>query len=260
MSSVRPVAALTEITAARIGPAHGAYTNPSAAPTVSPLQNPSPVDLGPKRASRESGASSRAASAGTSSATPAPARTTIARSRVASLPRPTRWTTSARPTIVTVNVVASPMTMPTGRRRPPVAPAASRAGRTGTTQGLTAVAAPATKAKRASSSIPLGFRPAPERERYASAADGGHRPLRLHEPGLVDAMLELLAVHRVANDLLEVVVGRAGAQWPAQVGFAQAEQARAQPPVGGQPDAVAVATERLGDRVDEPDPAAAVGE
>ena len=78
---------------------------------------------------------------------------------------------------------------------------------------------------------------------------------RLHEAGLVDPVLELLAPHGVADDLLEVVVGRAGAQRRAQVGLADAEQAGAQLAVGGQADAVAVAAERLGDRVDEPDAA-----
>src|SRR3954453_5884529 len=37
--------------------------------------------------------------------------------------------------------------MPSGRRRPPVAPALSSAGSTGSTQGLSAVPAPAMKAK-----------------------------------------------------------------------------------------------------------------
>ena len=46
-ATVDPDAALTEITAARIGPAHGAYTNPSAAPTSSPLAKPWPPLRGP---------------------------------------------------------------------------------------------------------------------------------------------------------------------------------------------------------------------
>jgi hypothetical protein len=61
--------------------------------------------------------------------------------------------TLARPTIVTVKVSARPRTIPTGRRRPPVAPALSSAGRTGSTQGLSAVPAPATNAKTTSSAI-----------------------------------------------------------------------------------------------------------
>ena len=52
------------MTAARIGPAHGAHTNPSAAPTPSPDQKPSPRVFGPKRASRESGAWTRCAEPG----------------------------------------------------------------------------------------------------------------------------------------------------------------------------------------------------
>ena len=55
------------------------------------------------------------------------------------------------------------------------------------------------------------------------------------------------------------VVG-AVAQRAAQVGLVDAEQAGAQLALGGQADAVAVAAERLGDRVDEADLAGAVGE
>ncbi len=57
--------------------------------------------------------------------------------------------------IVIVKVVASPITIPTGRRRPPVALADSRAGRTGSTHGLSAVPAPATTAN----SIRISMRP-----------------------------------------------------------------------------------------------------
>src|SRR4051794_6979697 len=92
------------------------------------------------------------------------------------------------------------------------------------------------------------------------AADLRHRARRLDEARVVDVVLELLAPHRVADDLLEVVVGGAGPQRAPQVGLVQREQAGSQPPVGGQPDAVAVAAERLRDRVDEPDAAASVGE
>ena len=65
-------------------------------------------------------------------------------------PRPTPSTTVASPTIVTVKVTASPSTIPSGRRRPPVAPALSSAGSTGSTHGLSAVPAPARKAKTTS--------------------------------------------------------------------------------------------------------------
>src|SRR3954447_1048319 len=43
--------------------------------------------------------------------------------------------------------------MPSGRRRPPVAPADNTTGSTGSTHGETAVAAPATSAKRTSSAM-----------------------------------------------------------------------------------------------------------
>ena len=45
------------------------------------------------------------------------------------------------------NDAASPVTTPSGRRRPPVTPADSATGSTGSTQGDSAVAAPATNAK-----------------------------------------------------------------------------------------------------------------
>src|SRR4051812_27483164 len=47
-----------------------------------------------------------------------------------------------------------PVTIPSGRRRPPVAPAVSTTGSTGNTHGESAVAAPANSAKSASSTIP----------------------------------------------------------------------------------------------------------
>ena len=47
----------------------------------------------------------------------------------------------------------SPVTTPSGLRRPPVAPAESAIGSTGTTHGDTAVAAPATKPKMRSSAM-----------------------------------------------------------------------------------------------------------
>jgi hypothetical protein len=106
---VRDEAAPTAMTAARIGPAHGAYTKPSAPPTASV--------------------------------------------RVAPGPSPTPSITLASPTIVTVKVSPRPRTIPTGRRRPPVAPALSSAGRTGSTHGLSAVPAPATNAKTTRSAI-----------------------------------------------------------------------------------------------------------
>src|SRR5262245_18757081 len=93
-----------------------------------------------------------------------------------------------------------------------------------------------------------------------SAADGAHRASGLDEARLVDVMLELLAPDGLAHYVLEVRVGRSGADRPTQVGLVEREQAGAQLAVGGEPDAVAVAAERLGHRVDEADRAAAVGE
>jgi hypothetical protein len=69
-------------------------------------------------------------------------------------PSPTPSITLASPTIVTVKVSARPRAMPTGRRRPPVAPALSSAGSTGSTHGLSAVPAPASSAKTTRRAIP----------------------------------------------------------------------------------------------------------
>src|SRR6202050_5035919 len=135
------------MTAARIGLAQGVYTKPSAPPTSSPEAKPSPRVRGPNRASRDRGASRRADRPGASSTTPNTSRTAIATSRSGSSPSPTPSTTLARPTIVTVNVIDNPITMPSGRRRPPTPPADSNAGSTGSTHGDSAVPAPAPIAK-----------------------------------------------------------------------------------------------------------------
>ena len=140
-----PLDALTDVTAARMGPAHGAHTNPRAPPTPSPDQKPSPRVLGPKRARRESGAWTRSASSGISRMTPNTSSTTIASVRAAPAASPTPLTSWASATMAIVNVIASPSTMPSGRRRPPAALAESSAGRTGSTQGVIAVPAPAIK-------------------------------------------------------------------------------------------------------------------
>ena len=82
--------------------------------------------------------------------------------RVTPGPRPTPSMTLARPTIVTVKVTARPRAMPTGRRRPPVAPALSSAGSTGSTHGLSAVPARRRRsAKRMSSAIGSGVSSSP---------------------------------------------------------------------------------------------------
>src|ERR1700722_13725100 len=143
------------MTAARIGPAHGAQTNPSAPPTPTPVQNPSPRGLGQNLASRDSGAWTRCASSGTSSTMPKPISTTIASVRVAVAPSPTPLTIWANATIAIVKVTASPRTIPSGRRRPPTALADSTAGRTGSTHGVIAVPAPATNANSSNSNIYL---------------------------------------------------------------------------------------------------------
>ena len=141
------------MTAARIGPAHGAHTNPSAAPTPTPDQKPSPRVRGPNRASRESGACTRAASSGISSTAPNAISTTIASVLAAPLASPTPFTSWASATIAIVNELASPITIPSGRRRPPTALADSSAGSTGSTHGVIAVPAPAIRAKSNNSGI-----------------------------------------------------------------------------------------------------------
>ena len=69
-----------------------------------------------------------------------------------------------------------------------------------------------------------------------SAADALHRPRRLDEAGLADVVLQLLAPDGVADDRLELLVARAGAQRLAQVGLVQREEAGAQLALGRQPD------------------------
>ncbi len=73
-------------------------------------------------------------------------------------------------------------------------------------------------------------------------------------------VLELLTPHGVANNDLQLTIIGAIAERAAKVGLVEREQARPEPAVGGQADAVAVPAERLGDRIDEPDQAVAVGE
>src|SRR5579875_2600723 len=248
------------MTAARIGPAHGAHTKPSAAPTPSPDQKPDPRVRGPNRASRDSGAWTRSATAGISITRPNAMRTTIATVRAALPPTPTPETIRASATIVTVNVAARPSTMPSGRRRPPSALADRIAGSTGRTHGVIAVPAPATNANAISRII--GRRPVACRGNHprqilrpgelsvvGSAADRRHRARGLDEPGLADVVLELLAPDRVPDDARDLGVARPGAQRAAQIGLVQREQAGAQPAIGGEPDAVAVGAERV-DRLD----------
>ena len=67
-------------------------------------------------------------------------------------------------------------------------------------------------------------RTSPPRRRR-SAADSAHRAGRLDEARLVHVVLELLAPDRVADELLELLVARAGAQRLAQVGLVEREEA-----------------------------------
>ena len=149
-ATVLPLAALTDMTAARIGPAQGVYTKPSAPPTSSPERKPSPppsrIPPTPSAATRERRASRRSASPGTINARPDASSTPTATSRKGSEPRPTPFTTPATPTIVTVKVTVSPITTPSGLRLPPTPPEANRAGSTGSTHGDSAVPAPASTA------------------------------------------------------------------------------------------------------------------
>ena len=78
----------------------------------------------------------------------------MANVRVAPEASPTPSITVAMPTIATTNVTVSPRITPSGRRRPPVALAESRAGSTGSTQGVSAVPAPARTANATSRAIP----------------------------------------------------------------------------------------------------------
>src|SRR3954470_13626685 len=141
-------------------------------------QTPPPPLRGPKRDRRLSGASSRSPSFGTATARPNRPSATIAMSRVAESPSPTPSTTVASPTIVIVKVSDSPSTMPSGRRRPPVAPALSSAGSTGSTQGLSAVPAPATKAKRTRSEM--------ANQLYAPATSADHSSYSVGMPLTVE--------------------------------------------------------------------------
>ena len=72
--------------------------------------------------------------------------TAIASVRTNPFGSPSAEMTYTSATDANVKLSARPVTTPSGRRRPPVAPAESATGRTGSTQGDTAVAAPATSA------------------------------------------------------------------------------------------------------------------
>ena len=101
---------------------------------------------GPKRVSRVNGRSTTSARRGQIRAAPNSTSAAMASVRVNPFARPTPSITEAMPTIAITNVTVSPLITPSGRRRPPVALAESSAGRTGSTQGVSAVPAPASTA------------------------------------------------------------------------------------------------------------------
>src|SRR5918994_3755225 len=152
-SAEEPWVAEIEITAARNGPAPGAYTKPRAPPTSTPDQNPWPAERGPSRWSGAKPRSTISPRRGHRSATPKPASTTIASVRAKPSARPTPSITEASATIVIVWVSTRPAITPSGRRRPPVALADRSAGSTGKTHGVRAVPAPAMTAKIVRSAI-----------------------------------------------------------------------------------------------------------
>src|SRR6185503_3603753 len=88
---------------------------------------------------------------------------------------PTPSITLAKPATVIANVVASPMTIASGRRRPPVAPADSSAGSTGSTHGEIEVPAPAKNANSTSSVTRLRVDPTVV---HFTPPSSGTRPLQ----------------------------------------------------------------------------------
>src|SRR5215207_8196361 len=93
-----------------------------------------------------------------------------------------------------------------------------------------------------------------------SASDGAHGPRRRAEPGLVDVVLELLSPDRVADDGLEVSVGRPGAHRVPEIRLVHREEASPELAVGREPDAVAIRAERFRHRADESDLAPPIAE
>src|SRR3984957_590667 len=91
-------------------------------------------------------------------------------------------------------------------------------------------------------------------ENGASAADGGHGPVRLKEGRVVDPVPRQLRRDRGLPLGGKLVVGRPGPQRRPQVALRPGEQAVADLPVGGEAHPVAGAAERLGNRGDHPDP------
>ena len=97
--------------------------------------------------------------------------------------------------------------------------------------------------------------------RACLAAYRRHRPRRLQEIGLVDAMPRELRGHCRLPPFRNRVVRRRPTQQRPQIGLGAGEQAVADLAVGGQPSAIAGAAERPSHRTDNPDGAwAAVDE
>ena len=140
--------ALSALTAARIGPAQGVQTSARPAPSTVPDQNPSPPASPPpaRAASGWKARPSHSPIAGTSRATPATARSAIARLRSRSCGSPSACSTREASSVKMTNATARPTAMPRGRRRPPVVDAAATTGNTGSTHGERKVARPATAA------------------------------------------------------------------------------------------------------------------
>ncbi len=145
---VLPDAALTEITAARIGLAHGRVDEAERAADEQPRgeavagrARPEARQARQRRLQARGHVRQQQRERRTRAARRSPGR---AAGRCPGRRRRPRW---RAPTIVTVNVIDSPSTMPSGRRRPPTPPADSSAGSTGSTHGDSAVPAPARTAK-----------------------------------------------------------------------------------------------------------------
>src|SRR6266852_1450568 len=94
---------------------------------------------------------------------------------------------------------------------------------------------------------------AKRRARKCLAADEDHGARGRLESGFVDAMAGFLFSDHGANPFLDVVVGSAVAEQGAEVVVVLAEEASADLAVGGEPNARAVAAERLRYRRDQAD-------
>src|SRR5947208_4556932 len=94
---------------------------------------------------------------------------------------------------------------------------------------------------------------------HPSAANLRHRSAGANEAWIADPVLELLVPDRAPHGLCDRIVGLPRPQHCLQIPLAAREEARAQLPVGRDPDPVAGGAERLGNRVDEADLSRPVG-